>query len=136
MEEQIEVTIVISGYLDNQCVFLDTDKISLKNLRNVIAEDRIDVPTSFSFLTRLDNKVAHKQEDKVTVSSYKNNGYVIRLRPDGNVLDHLPHEKDRRQMYIYNMNTFQTRFLTNLVEIILLVLLWTRKKVPKQKEHL
>ena len=113
MEEQIEVTIVISGYHDNQCVFLDTDKISLKNLRNVIAEDGIDVPTSFSFLTSLGNKVAHKQQDKITVSSYKNSGYVIKLRPDQDVLNHLPHEKDQTKTDVYIHEHIPDQFSEN-----------------------
>ena len=78
MEEQIEVTIAISGYHDNHCDFLDTDKTSLINLRNAIAEDGIDVPTSFSFLIRLGNTVTYKQEHKITVSLYRTSRYVIK----------------------------------------------------------
>ena len=28
-------------------------------------------------------------------------GYVIKLRPDGDVLDHLPHEKDQTKTDVY-----------------------------------
>ena len=45
--------------------------------------------------------MVHKQEDKITVSSLQNNGYVIKLRPDEDVLDHLPHEKDQTKTDVY-----------------------------------